>query len=150
MSRAAGRLAAATRSETVSSDESRVPNPELEIENPPDARAENGPLQTTRREFLAYSTTAVAVVALPLEANAAPRAATSRVRGPGPVELVLHLNGTRRRVEVEPGASLAEALRERLGHTGTKIGCDRGSCSACTVLLDGTPVSACMTLALDV
>jgi aerobic-type carbon monoxide dehydrogenase small subunit (CoxS/CutS family) len=53
-------------------------------------------------------------------------------------------------VEVDPGASLVEALRGGLGHTGTKVGCDRGSCSACTVLLDGVPVSACMTFALDV
>jgi aerobic-type carbon monoxide dehydrogenase small subunit (CoxS/CutS family) len=66
------------------------------------------------------------------------------------VELVLRVNGGRKRVEVEPGASLAEALRDQLGHTGTKVGCDRGSCSACTVLLGGVPVSACMTLALDV
>jgi aerobic-type carbon monoxide dehydrogenase small subunit (CoxS/CutS family) len=106
-----------------------------------------GGWETTRREFLAYSTTAVAAATMPLEADAA-RPAPS-LRGPGPVELVLRVNGKRRRVEVEPGASLAEALRDQLGHTGTKVGCNRGACSACTVLLDGVPVSACMTLALD-
>jgi aerobic-type carbon monoxide dehydrogenase small subunit (CoxS/CutS family) len=66
------------------------------------------------------------------------------------LELVLRVNGGTRRVEVLPGATLAEVLRGKLGLTGTKVGCDRGACSACTVLLDGVPFSACMTLALDV
>ncbi|HET6437953.1 MAG TPA: (2Fe-2S)-binding protein [Anaeromyxobacter sp.] len=60
------------------------------------------------------------------------------------------MNGLPRRVEVLAGTSLSEVLRDRLGLTGTKIGCDRGACSACTVLLDGRPVSSCMTLAIDV
>jgi aerobic-type carbon monoxide dehydrogenase small subunit (CoxS/CutS family) len=107
------------------------------------------PLKTTRREFLATTTAAVAVASLPVDAAAAP-APPPRLRGPGPVEVALRVNGAVRRVEVDPGASLAEALRDRLGLTGTKIGCDRGSCSACTVLLDGAPASACMTLVLDV
>lgn len=62
----------------------------------------------------------------------------------------LDVNGARRRVEVEPHTTLAQALRDGLGLTGTKVGCDRGACSACTVLLDGVPVSSCMTFALDV
>jgi aerobic-type carbon monoxide dehydrogenase small subunit (CoxS/CutS family) len=115
----------------------------------PGTGAPEGAWEPTRREFLACSTTAVVAAALPLEAEGAPRPAP-RIGGPGPVELVLRVNGKRRRVEVEPGTSLAAALREQLGHTGTKVGCNRGSCSACTVLLDGVPVSACMTLALDV
>jgi aerobic-type carbon monoxide dehydrogenase small subunit (CoxS/CutS family) len=55
-----------------------------------------------------------------------------------------------KRVSVEPRTTLAEALRVELHMTGTKIVCDRGSCSACTVMLDGTPVNSCMTFALDV
>jgi aerobic-type carbon monoxide dehydrogenase small subunit (CoxS/CutS family) len=54
-----------------------------------------------------------------------------------------------KRVSVEPRTTLAEALRNELHLTGTKIVCDRGSCSACTVWLDGTPVNSCMTFALD-
>jgi aerobic-type carbon monoxide dehydrogenase small subunit (CoxS/CutS family) len=50
---------------------------------------------------------------------------------------------------VDPRATLAEALRMDLGLTGTKVVCDRGACSACTVWLDGIPVCACMTFALD-
>ena len=106
-------------------------------------------LEVTRREFLALSATGAAAAALPAEAEAAP-AAPPKVRGPGRVEIALRVNGARRRVEVEPSASLAEALRDGLALTGTKIGCDRGACSACTVLLDGAPASACMTFALDV
>ena len=112
------------------------------------AEEESG-LEVTRREFLAYSAASAAAAALPHEAEAAP-APTAKVRGPGSVSLTLTVNGARRRLEVEPAATLAEALRDRLDLTGTKIGCDRGACSACTVLLDGVPASACMTFALDV
>ena len=52
-------------------------------------------------------------------------------------------------VRAEPATTLVEVLRDHLGLTGTKIGCDRGACSACTVWLDGQPASSCMTLALD-
>ncbi len=129
-------------------DRSATTPPEAAEGVQPDPGAGDG-LQTTRRTFLVGTTAAVAFAALPHEAGAAP-AGAPRVRGPGPVELVLRVNGARRRVEVDPGASLAEVLRDALGLAGTKIGCDRGACSACTVLLDGTPVSSCMTLALDV
>ncbi|MDX6696262.1 MAG: xanthine dehydrogenase YagT iron-sulfur-binding subunit [Blastocatellia bacterium] len=73
-----------------------------------------------------------------------------KVLGPGRVGLSLRVNHQARRVEVEPRTTLAEALRFDLGLTGTKVVCDRGSCSACTVWLDGMPVCSCMTLAVDV
>jgi xanthine dehydrogenase YagT iron-sulfur-binding subunit len=72
------------------------------------------------------------------------------VLGPDPVPLTLHVNGVARNVVVEPRATLAEVLRGPLDLTGTKIACDRGTCSACTVLLDGVPVCSCSLLALDV
>ena len=73
----------------------------------------------------------------------------SRKLGPGPVEITLQVNGQDRRLRVEPRTTLASALRDDLHLTGTKIGCDRGACGACTVLLSETPVPSCMTFALD-
>ena len=69
--------------------------------------------------------------------------------GPGPVPVRLHVNGAEHTVEIEPRTTLAEALRIQLGMTGTKIVCDRGVCSGCTVWLDKMPVNSCMTLAID-
>ena len=108
-----------------------------------------GGYQPTRREFLALSAAGVAAAALPVHAEGSPPPPPSS-RGPGPVAVYLEVNAVRRRVEVDPRTTLAEALRDGLGLTGTKVGCDRGACSACTVLLDGVPVSSCMTFALDV
>jgi aerobic-type carbon monoxide dehydrogenase small subunit (CoxS/CutS family) len=107
----------------------------------------DGGWRTTRREFLATSAAAAAATALPEQAGAAGEPA---LRGPGPVRIALPVNGTRRIAEVLPGDSLADVLRDDLGLTGTKIGCDRGACSACTVWLDGEPHSACLVFALDV
>ncbi len=80
----------------------------------------------------------------------APVAAAPPVLGPGPVAVELRVNNTPRTVTIEPRTTLAEALRGPLRLTGTKIACDRGACSACTVWLDGHPVPACMILAVDV
>lgn len=63
--------------------------------------------------------------------------------------ITLSINGNSHKVFVEPRTTLAEVLRINLDMTGTKIGCDRGACSACSVLLNGKPVNSCMTLALD-
>jgi len=60
--------------------------------------------------------------------------------------LTLSVNGERRTVAVEPHHTLLEVLREELGLTGTKHGCELGECGACTVLADGVPILACLTL----
>ena len=69
--------------------------------------------------------------------------------GPGPFSITLHVNGKEHTLHIEPRTTLAEALRIQLNMTGTKISCDRGACSSCTVLLDKAPVNSCMTLAID-
>ncbi|WIX81030.1 (2Fe-2S)-binding protein [Amycolatopsis carbonis] len=59
------------------------------------------------------------------------------------------VNGTRCDIDVEPRRTLADALREDLGLTGTHLGCEHGVCGACTVLVDGEPVRACLMLAVQ-
>ncbi len=66
---------------------------------------------------------------------------------PGRIDVVLQVNGKRVPLSVEPRTSLLDALREYAGLTGTKKGCDRGSCGACTVHIDGRRVVSCLTLA---
>jgi aerobic-type carbon monoxide dehydrogenase small subunit (CoxS/CutS family) len=70
--------------------------------------------------------------------------------GPDAVAITLQINGAARALRVEPRLTLAEVLRGPLGLTGTKIACNRGACSACTVWLDGSPICSCMMLAVDV
>ncbi len=78
-------------------------------------------------------------------------ATSSQVKefGPEPFEITLRVNGKDHPLKIEPRTTLAEALRIQLNLTGTKVSCDRGACSSCTVLLDKMPVNSCMTLAID-
>jgi len=105
----------------------------------------------SRRGFLKGTSAATAGLAA-LEGTLAPAEAAEAppVLGPEPVSITLHVNGQAHTLAVEPRATLAEVLRGPLDLTGTKVACDRGSCSACTVLLDGAPVASCSMLALDV
>jgi xanthine dehydrogenase YagT iron-sulfur-binding subunit len=63
------------------------------------------------------------------------------------LELALNVNGTRQHVRIDPRVTLLEALRDHLGLTGSKKGCDRGQCGACTVLVNGRRIYSCLALA---
>ena len=106
----------------------------------------------TRRNFLKTTAAGVAGAGVApgaiLTAGVA-AAAEPAVLGPGPVTFSLSVNGKARDVRLEPRVTLLEALRDTLGLTGAKRVCDRGTCGACTVLLDGKPVYACSVLAID-
>ncbi len=65
------------------------------------------------------------------------------------VPVRLHVNGVEHQLEVEPRVLLVHALRDRLGLTGTHVGCDTSNCGACTVHLDGKPVKSCTVLAVQ-
>jgi xanthine dehydrogenase YagT iron-sulfur-binding subunit len=69
-------------------------------------------------------------------------------RGPGQQAVELTVNGEARALHIEPRVSLLDALRGHLGLTGSKKGCDQGTCGACTVWVDGRRVLACLTLAV--
>jgi xanthine dehydrogenase YagT iron-sulfur-binding subunit len=81
-------------------------------------------------------------------APAVAEAAALQTRGPDAVAVELSINGVTHEVRIEPRVSLLDALRERLDLTGTKKGCDQGTCGACTVWVDGRRVLACLTLAM--
>ncbi len=105
----------------------------------------------SRRDFLRNSGVAAGAVAL-VEAPQAlaqeEKAAIAPV-GPGAVKLTLDVNGESKTNAVEPRVTLLDALRNYLDVTGCKRVCDRATCGACTVLVDGNPVYACTMLALE-
>jgi xanthine dehydrogenase YagT iron-sulfur-binding subunit len=101
----------------------------------------------SRRGFLtSVGAGAVAAAA----AKGVPEAPAQEIHaGEKAVTINLKVNGSTRKVLVEPRWTLVYVLREVLGLTGTKIGCERGECGACTVLIDGKPRYSCMTLAVE-
>jgi xanthine dehydrogenase YagT iron-sulfur-binding subunit len=105
----------------------------------------------SRRGFLkGFGTGTVATGLLsPLTLREAAAAENGGLLGPGEIPITLKVNGAGRQLKVEPRVTLLDALRNRLDVTGPKKVCDRGTCGACTVLLDGQPIYACSILAVE-
>jgi xanthine dehydrogenase YagT iron-sulfur-binding subunit len=105
--------------------------------------------EVTRRRFIGGSAAAAGGIAqggrIAPAADAAQQPGPART--PDMVDIALEVNGHRHSLTIEPRSTLLDTLRENLALTGTKRGCDRGSCGACTVHIDGRRVNACLTLA---
>ncbi len=103
----------------------------------------------SRRDFLKASSITLSVP-LVINQQVVHAAGTDvKVYGPGKVPITLNINGKSRTAEVEPRVTLLEALRHDLDLTGAKRVCDRASCGACTVIMDGRTAYACSVLAIE-
>jgi len=114
-----------------------------------DGRATQSRRGISRRGFLTTMGTGVLSTAAASQLAAHPTEVPDVLSANELVKVVLNINGRMHEVLVEPRWSLAHVLREVLELTGTKVGCERGECGACTVLLDGLPRYACLTLAVE-
>lgn len=106
-------------------------------------------LGVSRRGFLQTAIAAAAVVNAP-GAVAAPKPEAAPTPAPNtpPRPVTLTINGKQHALTLEPRVTLLDALRETIGLSGTKKGCDRGQCGACTVLVNGRRINSCLTLAI--
>jgi xanthine dehydrogenase YagT iron-sulfur-binding subunit len=82
------------------------------------------------------------------EPTSRPRFRSETVSKQRKISVTMNINGERRTLAVAPWTTLLDALRDRLGLTGAKKGCDHGQCGACTLLVDGRRVNSCLTLAI--
>ncbi|MCB1883943.1 MAG: (2Fe-2S)-binding protein [Geminicoccaceae bacterium] len=105
----------------------------------------------SRREFLSTAASAPLVAGAAagvLGGEARAQTTTGAAMAGGQVLVTLKVNGQTHRLSLDPRVTLVDALREHLGLTGTKVGCNHGQCGACTVHKDGVRVLSCLTLAV--
>lgn len=115
---------------------------------PPDNDQDVPSLRLSRRGFLQTSAVAAAVVQLPGAGAATPKPPPPPPPAAPPRSFTLDINGKPYALTLEPRVTLLDALRESIGLSGTKKGCDRGQCGACTVLVNGRRINSCLTLAI--
>ena len=104
------------------------------------------PPRSITRRVLSIASAATAVFGRELQAQTMP--SSSRSNGPAKCNVRLTVNGQPHDLALDPRTSLLDALRDHLGLAGTKKGCDHGQCGACTVLVNGVRLNACMSLAV--
>ncbi|MBK5257125.1 MAG: (2Fe-2S)-binding protein [Vicinamibacteria bacterium] len=109
------------------------------------AESEKPASRFSRRSFIKTAGVGAAIAGASLEAQEK----KPETLGPDAATITLTVNGAPHKVTVEPRVTLLRALRNELEITGAKEVCDRGGCGACTVLMDGRPVNACMLMAWD-
>ena len=111
----------------------------------------------SRREFMAATLAAAFALTLPFGAEqasaqgpgtVAPKLTPGSSSSAGTMPVTLTVNGTDHALQIEPRVTLLDALRERIGLTGSKKGCDHGQCGACTVQVDGRRINSCLSLAV--
>jgi xanthine dehydrogenase YagT iron-sulfur-binding subunit len=113
-----------------------------------DHTADASAVSFSRRGFLHSAAAAAAVTHLPSGIASAADTSAQPVPGAPAQQIVLNINGKQQKLSIEPRVTLLDALREYAGLTGSKKGCDRGQCGACTVLVNGRRINSCLTLAI--
>src|SRR5436305_8074260 len=107
-------------------------------------------MSVSRRDFLkSAGVTGVVSAATAVVTPEAQTQAGPRVVGPGDVPITLTVNGKRVDLKIEPRVTLLDAIRNRADLTGNKRVCDRGTCGACTMIVDGRAIYSCSTLAIE-
>jgi xanthine dehydrogenase YagT iron-sulfur-binding subunit len=102
----------------------------------------------TRRGFMQSAAAVATVTHLPPGVAAESKAAVAPIPAAPAQQVALNINGKTHQLFLEPRVTLLDALREYAGLTGSKKGCDRGQCGACTVLVNGRRINSCLTLAI--
>jgi xanthine dehydrogenase YagT iron-sulfur-binding subunit len=113
---------------------------------------EGSSARLSRRAFMQGAVAGAAATALPAaraqQARSGTDAGSSVTIPNGGTEVMLNINGRGQAMRIEPTVSLLDAIRDHAGLTGTKKGCDRGQCGACTVLVNGRRINSCLSLAM--
>jgi xanthine dehydrogenase YagT iron-sulfur-binding subunit len=100
----------------------------------------------SRRTFIAA--TGASAVSVSLAGTTTTQAQAAATAGPQASSVTLMVNGTPHAMSIDPRVTLLDAIRDHAGLTGTKKGCDQGTCGACTVMVNGRRINSCLTLAM--